>query len=130
MDKNINELLVSNNTFSYCTCIDNIPHCASCFYVYITDGHYLIFKSDKTTLHIKNAILNNFVAGTILPDISKVATIKGIQFDGLFIDPKETLLKSMQKAYYKKYPFSIGMQGNIYAIEINNIKLTDNTLGF
>ena len=87
-------------------------------------------KSVKETKHITSARINNTVAGTIIPDISKIGTIKGIQFTGKFTVPAGDLFEKAKKTYYTKHPFALPVAGEIWAIELLSVKMTDNTLGF
>lgn len=129
-DKRIIEFIDSQKNLSIGTCIDNIPHCASCFYAYNKEGNYVVFKSDKKTTHISNALLNPRVAGSILPNVEKVGTIKGIQFTGIFILPDGNLMQEAKSIYYTKYPFARAISGDVWVVEFLSIKMTDNTLGF
>lgn len=130
MDKRIESFIEGQKNFTLCTSNDNIPGCASCFYAFVGNQNFLVFKSSRETLHIVNALKNNKVAGTIIPDISKIGTIKGIQFTGKFTVPSGELLDKAKKTYYSKYPFALTMAGELWAVELLSIKMTDNTLGF
>jgi len=130
MDKKIQSFIEGQKNLTFCTAINNSPYCASCFYAYLMEGNFIVFKSDKNTKHIANALINDKVAGTILPDLDKTGTIKGIQFAGKFIVPIADLLERAKKKYYSKYPFAMVMPGDFWAIELESIKMTDNTLGF
>ncbi len=130
MDKKIQSFIESEKNLTFCTAVDNTPQCASCFYAYITEGDFIVFKSDPKTKHISNALINEKVAGTIIPDLDKTGTIKGIQFVGKFIAPQGDLLEEAKKKYYLKFPFSLVMPGDLWVIELISIKMTDNTLGF
>lgn len=130
MDEKIQFFLDGQKNLSFCTAVDNTPYCASCFYSYVSEGNFIVFKSDKNTKHIANAHINDKVAGTILPDVDKVGTIRGIQFSGKFIIPEGDLLVQAKKKYYSKYPFALAMGGDLWAIELLFVKMTDNTLGF
>lgn len=108
----------------------NQPYSANCFYALDEINMMLVFKSSADTRHIMEAIHNTNVAGTVLPDVSKVAEIKGIQFTAKFIIPDESNKSNFKKAYYKKYPFAATVPGELWAAELLTIKMTDNTLGF
>lgn len=129
MDKRIETFIEKQKNLTLCTCENNVPYCANCFYAFMSDEKILIFKSDAATKHISQAIINNNVAGTILPDLGKTGTIKGIQFTGNFITPTDNLIDKAKKAYYTKFPFAIAIAGEIWAVEVATIKMTDNTLG-
>ncbi|MES2285634.1 MAG: pyridoxamine 5'-phosphate oxidase family protein [Bacteroidota bacterium] len=130
MDEKIQSFMDNQKNLTFCTAADNTPHCASCFYSYISEGDLIVFKSDKNTKHIINALSNDKVAGTIMPDVGKVGTIRGIQFSGKFKIPKDDLLVQAKKKYYGKYPFALAMAGDLWVIELQFVKMTDNTLGF
>lgn len=130
MDKKISTFLKEQKNLTFCTSLNNVPHCVNCFYSFIEEFDALVFKSDRTTQHIINALINNKVAGTIVPDIHQTGTIKGIQFTGNFIIPTNEILEKAQIKYYKKFPFALLMPGELWPIELTTIKMTDNTLGF
>ena len=130
MDNKISSFIEGQKNLTFCTSTNNNPYCASCFYAFMNENNYLVFMSDKDTRHIAAALINDKVAGTIIPDIGKRGTIKGIQFTGKFIIPRGELLEKSKKIYHKKYPFAIPLPGEFWAVELFSIKMTDNTLGF
>lgn len=73
---------------------------------------------------------NPIVAGTISPDQLNFLQIKGVQFEGELLMEDHPLTKKAALNYYKKNPAALAMPGEIWTIQINVIKMTDNTLGF
>ncbi|MCX6311197.1 MAG: hypothetical protein NT084_06110 [Bacteroidetes bacterium] len=130
MESAISSFINSQTNLTYCTCIGDVPHCANCFFAWNEELNALIFKSDNTTRHIQEALKNNHVAGTILPDKLEKGKIKGIQFSGTFLIPTAENLNIAKESYYNKYPFARVIPGEIWAILLEEIKMTDNTLGF
>lgn len=130
MNEKIVAFLKQNTNFSLATSINDKPYCASCFYVFAEKFNYIIFKSKIETNHIQQAKSNEFVAGTITQDVFDVKNIKGIQFNGIFCKPSAEIKKQIDDLYYVKYPFAVSFSGDIWAIELTYIKMTDNTLGF
>ena len=130
LDKNIFDFIKSQTAFTLATCSDNTPYCASCFYAFMEDTQTLIFKSDKQTKHMVEAGNNPSVAGTILPDKFMSGKVKGLQFSGRYFRPDKQNIEKTKAAYYKKYPFAIGIPGEFGFIDILHIKYTDYTLGF
>lgn len=130
----VNERIVAflrqNTNLTIATCENNVPYCANCFYAYNERKNFLVFKSDNQTKHIRQAIGNNRVAGSITPDKIEATKIRGVQFQGFFSEPRNELLESLKKTYYLRYPFALAFPGSIWAIELTQIKMTDNTLGF
>jgi uncharacterized protein len=130
MDKKIQLFLQEQKNLTICTSVDDNPYCASCFYAYCPEDDLLIFKSGRETKHILNALINNKVAGTVIPDIHKIATIRGIQFTGRFYAPKGELLERVKSIYYKRHPLALATPGELWVTELVSLKMIDNTLGF
>lgn len=130
MNKKIITFLQENTTFTLATSFNNIPYCAPCFYVFDEAENLLIFKSKIETTHVRQALNNISVAGTILPDKLQMTKICGIQFSGIFISCANEIIENLKKIYYRKYPFALAVAGEIWVIELMKIKFTDNTLGF
>jgi uncharacterized protein YhbP (UPF0306 family) len=129
MDKRITDFIESQKNLTVCTATDNQPYCASCFYAFNPLANTIIFKSGKETKHIVNALQNNQVAGTIVPDISKTGSIRGIQFTGRFAQPGIRELEKARSTYYKKHPLALASPGELWIIELTSIKMIDTTLG-
>lgn len=130
VEERIASFLRQSTSLTLATCADNVPYCASCFYVYDEEKNLLIFKSNPDTKHIRQAMNNNSVAGTITPDKLDAASVRGIQFAGLFLRPENEFLESVKGKYYSKYPFARAFPGSMWVIELWHIKMTDSTLGF
>jgi uncharacterized protein len=130
MDKRILEYISTQSVLTFCTALNNEPYCANCMYVYLPEHFSLVFSSENTTRHIHEAVLNNKVAGTILPTKTETGTVKGIQFTGTFRIPEAEILEHAKKYYYLKFPVALMMKGQLWMITLESIKMTDNTLGF
>lgn len=104
-------------------------YCASCFYAFDQDNKVLVFKSAVESRHIEEGLNQSIVGGTILPDKLKKAVVIGAQFQGILSREAEIITKS-KAVYYKKYPFALAMDGDIFVIQLSFIKYTDNKLGF
>lgn len=129
-DRIIIAFLKAQTAFTIATCVNDVPYCASCYYAYSNDHNLLVFKSSINTLHIQNGIRNNRVAGSILPDKLITGKVQGLQFEGTFCQPSGELYNEAKMAYYKKYPFALAIPGDLWAVSLNSLKFTDNTLGF
>ena len=130
MDKRMSTFIQEQKNLTLCTAVNNEPYCASCFYAFISEENMLVFKSSGTTQHILNALANNLVAGTIVPDVRKVGEIIGAQFSGQFAAASGDILNRAKKVYYGKNPMALVIKGELWTIRLTNVKLTDNTLGF
>jgi hypothetical protein len=130
MENKIVEYISSNKVLTLATSVNDVPYCANCFYVFDEENKTLIFLSDDTTRHIREALQNKNVAGTINTEVTTVAKIQGIQFTGKFIEPTKEEEKDFYEIYYDKFPFARAKPSPIWGVELISIKMTDNTLGF
>ena len=130
MDDKIAAYLSKNKVLTLATSHQGQPYCAHCFYAYDQADDTLIFMSDSDTRHIKEALANNNVGGTVSTNVKTVAKLKGIQLTGTFISPDKELEKAFYDVYYKRFPFARAQQSEIWGVKLDYIKMTDNTLGF
>lgn len=130
MDKKIVRYLTKMKVCSMATTVNNVPYCANCYYAFDEKTSLILFLSDEKTRHIKEALQNKNVAGTIYSNAKTIATLKGIQFTGKFIVPTEENKAKFYSIYYKKYPFAKLKPAPIFGILLDFVKMTDNSLGF
>lgn len=116
-------LAVSNN---------NLPWCASCFYVYLHDRNLFVFTSDPETRHVRDIVEggNYEVAGTVALETRVTGKIRGIQFSGPARKLKGEELKTAKKAYLDKFPIARFTKLYLWGVQPSYIKMTDNRLGF
>ena len=129
-DKKIIGFIKNHHVLTLATSVDNIPYCANCFYVYLEEENMFVFTSDNETKHVQDALKNNKVGGSVVLETSIVGKIQGIQFNGTMYLPENELKKKANKLYMKKYPFAKLMKTQLWILDLNFIKLTDNRLGF
>ncbi len=122
----IERFLAKHHLLSLATSADNVPQSASLFYAYDADKVAFIVASETKTEHIRNVLLNDTVSGTVALETDEVGKIEGIQFKARMyrVTHKEGAL------YFKTYPFAKVMNPELWCIELWNMKLTDNRLGF
>ncbi|HEV7330867.1 MAG TPA: pyridoxamine 5'-phosphate oxidase family protein [Flavisolibacter sp.] len=129
MDKRISRFIKGQKVATIC-CVegDNKPYCFSCFYAFDEAKMQLYFKSAANTHHMQLLKDRPFLSGSILPDKLNPLALQGIQFSGLLIDKIECA--AAKSVYHNRYPFALAMSGTVYTIELQWIKMTDNTLNF
>lgn len=128
--ENIVSFLNNNRVATICFSDEkNNPYCFSCFFVFVEKTATLVFKSSYGTSHEDYTQFATKVSGTVLPEQLDFLKIKGIQFIGNTLNESE-VNSELNSAYYKKYPFGRVMGGYIWAIKLECIKFTDNTLTF
>jgi len=131
MNERIAAFITHQRVASVC-CVDheNMPHCFSCFYAFDTERDLFYFKSGSSAHHSQVLLQNPVVAGTIQPDKLNPLAIKGTQFTGRILHPKNELCSQAEAVYHKRYPFALAMPGEIWTLQPETIKMTDNTLSF
>ena len=100
--------------------------CCSMFYAYDPQSVSFIVASNETTEHMENAMQNPHVAGTVALETKTVGKIQGIQFSGVI----EKAEASSYPLYYEAFPYARIMNPILWAIRLDEVKMTDNTLGF
>jgi uncharacterized protein YhbP (UPF0306 family) len=131
MNKSIIQFLKDQTCASIC-CIDEQgkPYCFSCFYAFNEEEVLLYFKSSPNAHHSVLMKTNHFVAGTVLPDKLSKLLVKGMQFEGFVLSARHPLMKGATGNYFTQHPLALAIPGEIWAIRIDQVKMTDNTLGF
>jgi uncharacterized protein len=112
-----------------CISADHKPYCFNCFYTFLAAEGWLIFKSSQDTAHATMLLQNPQIAGSILPDKLTMLHIRGLQFEGELLPFNHPAYDTAAKAYYKQHPIALTMSGDIWVLQLNHLKLTDNRLG-
>jgi uncharacterized protein YhbP (UPF0306 family) len=131
----MNELIqkfIEENTCATICCINEaaLPYCFNCYYAYNSKDQLLYYKSSLDTQHSMHILINPQVAGSILPDKLNKLQVKGIQFQGTVLPAEHHLAVHATTDYYLKNPMAVAVPGQVWTVQINQIKYTDNTLGF
>ena len=131
MNNRLIDFIEGQKIASIC-CVDknHTPYCFSCFYAFDKEKKLIYFKTSAQSHHALVFIQNPVVAGTIQPDKLSLLAIKGVQFTGTIVSTNSNLCLNADEVYHKKYPFARAMPGEVYTIQPDFIKMTDNTLGF
>lgn len=131
MNERIRKFIKKQTCATVC-CADESgkPYCFTVFYAFDFDKALLFYKSSKDARHSLLLKDKPDVAGTILPDKLSLLAIKGIQFEGSVLVASDSVNKTAASIYYAKHPIARATTGEIWAIRVNYIKFTDNSLGF
>lgn len=131
MNERIADFIKHQRVATVC-CVDeqNVPHCFSCFYAFDEERQLIYFKSGANAHHSQILLENSAVAGTIQQDKLNSLAIKGIQFSGKIVNAKADICSKAESVYHKRFPFALTMPGEMWTIQPEVIKMTDNTLSF
>ncbi|MCI5967927.1 hypothetical protein [Helicobacter sp.] len=97
---------------------------ASCYYAFVKENLSLCFKSDSNSKHIKLAYVNPSVGVIIAKDSNTLTHLKGVQIQATF----RNATQQEQGVYYDKFPFARLGSGEIFALDIDFAKYTNNQL--
>ena len=126
MEHKIFSFIAKHHLFTLATAIDDTPYAASCFYAFDKRQKALIFASESQTTHMRQALLNPKVAGTIAKPTFNIASIQGVQFQGKI----KRASKAQEALYYTRFPFAVAMRPTLWIVELHWVKMTDNQAGF
>lgn len=130
IDKRIKKFIKKHHVLTISTSVENKPYSANCFYAFDEKENILIFTSEKSTKHILDCQINNFVSGTIVLETKIIGKIQGLQFNGYIFESTKEKYKKHKIEYLKRFPFAILKETPLWYLELTFLKLTDNRLGF
>src|SRR5512133_150925 len=102
IDNRVIRFFRKHHVLTISTCVDGIPWCANCFYVYLEKENSLVFTSGDDTRHGREFEKNPLVAGSVVLETMIIGKIQGIQFQGLISEPSGELLSLSKKEYLKR----------------------------
>ena len=123
----INTFIRAHHVMSLATSNEEELSVCSLFYVYSQESNSFVVASSKETTHIQHIQKNSGVAGNILLETHTVGKIQGLQFRGEFVALED---KSLQKEYFKAFPYALALSPKLWQIKVSYFKLTNNRLGF
>ncbi|MCX6285619.1 MAG: hypothetical protein NTY96_00710 [Bacteroidetes bacterium] len=121
-----------HHIFTLAVSRENLPWCATCYYVYLEDLNLFIFTSDHDTKHIADVVEsgNYYAAGAIALETRMVGKIRGLQFAGLMKELTGNDMKTAKSAYHRAFPIARLAKLHLWGLEPEIMKMTDNRLGF
>ena len=127
VDKKIEDFIKKHHVLTLATATEQgEPYCCNCFYAYDASSAAFIFTTDSTTHHGQMMLKNSHVAASIVLETRTVGKVQGLQICGTVRRGEE----EDRMVYIKRFPYAAVAPLNIWVIEPDFMKLTDNTLGF
>lgn len=130
IDERIIKFIEKHHVLTLATSINNQPWCSNCFYVFDNELNAFIYTTSDDTRHGQEAIKNENVSASIVLETGIVGKIRGLQIQGKMKKPLGESYKFAKSRYLKKFPYARLMETNIWILEPNFMKYTDNRLGF
>lgn len=109
---------------------DDKPWCCNCFYIFDVNPVSFIITSHSNTRHGQIMQINPAVAGTITDQPAFIGNIKGVQFSGVIYLLTEEEEKRARQLFCQRYPIAHVMKAPMWQIMIDELKMTNNRLGF
>lgn len=130
MDKHIEKFIKSHHVLTLATVSESIPYTSNMFYAFDIENDSVIFSSEESTKHIQDSLNNEYVAVNIVLETKIIGKVCGLQGDGVIRRAVGEELKRVKSIYVKRFPYTALMDLTLWIVDFNNIKLTDNKLGF
>lgn len=126
----ISRWLAKQHVVTWCVHHEGELWCANAFYYYDPDRVAFYLLSEEKTRHAQMSGPKAPVAGTVNGQPKNVALIRGIQFKGEIrrLEGEESTL--MRNRYTYRFPMALAMSAPVWEIRLDELKFTDNTLGF
>lgn len=126
----ISRWLGKQHVVTWCVARDDELWCANAFYVYDPQQVAFYLLSDEKTRHGQMTGVGANVAGTVNGQPKTVALIRGVQFKGKIRRLAGEEEAAMRKRYVSRFPVARMLSVPVWEIRPDEIKFTDNTLGF
>ncbi|MGY5955283.1 YhbP family protein [Kosakonia sp. BK9b] len=126
----INRWLAKQHVVTWCVANRGELWCANAFYIYDPQRVAFYVLSEDQTRHAQMTGLHAPVAGTVNGQPKTVALIRGVQFSGEIrrLEGEESAAPRAQ--YNRRFPVARMLSAPMWEIQLNEVKFTDNTLGF
>ena len=131
MNEKITQFLQTQTCCSI-SCLDEEgnPYCFSCYFSFDAASGTLSFKSSPDSYHAILISKNPNLAGTVLPDKLNKLSTKGIQFRGIRLSADDKFSQEASIKYHKRHPLALAIKGEVYTVQLNQIKMTNSSMGF
>ena len=126
----ISQWLAKQHVVTYCVGREDALWCANAFYVYDRERVAFYLLSDTKSRHGEMAGRQARVAGTVNGQTKTVARIRGVQFAGELRLVEAPENEALRERYNRRFPVARVMSSPLWEIRLDEIKFTDNTLGF
>ena len=128
LDEGIRRFLARHHVLTLAT-VDESGEawCSNAFYALDAERAMLIFSSNGETAHTRHMEQRSRVAASVVLETRTVGRVQGCQIRGRAVAGDE----EARRCYLRRFPYAAAMGGmSVWAVEMDYIKLTDNTLGF
>lgn len=126
----ISRWLEKQHVVSWSVAKDGELWAACAFYLYDRDNVAFYLLTEETTRHAQMSGPRALVAGTVNSQPKTVALIRGVQFRGEIRRLNTEESTPIRDRYSRRFPVARMLPAPVWEIRIDELKFTDNTLGF
>lgn len=127
VDAKIEKFIAKHHILTLATATEQgEPYCCNCFFAYDKSLAAFIFTSSAETRHAQMMLKNSKVAASIVLETRIVGKIEGLQITGQIMQATT----EDKRLYIKRFPYAAVADLELWRLEADFLKLTDNTLGF
>ncbi|AVY97518.1 MULTISPECIES: YhbP family protein [Lelliottia] len=126
----ISRWLAKQHVVTWCVHQEGELWCANAFYLYDPERVAFYLLSEDKTRHAQMSGPQAPVAGTVNGQPKNVALIRGVQFKGEIRRLEGEESDAMRKRYTRRFPVALALSAPVWEIRLDELKFTDNTLGF
>lgn len=126
----IGRWLAKQHVVTWCVHHEGELWCANAFYLFDAQNVALYLLTEDKTRHAQMSGACAPVAGTVNGQPKTVARIRGVQFKGEIRRLEGQESDVARKAYLRRFPVARVLPAPVWEIRLDEIKFTDNTLGF
>lgn len=126
----INRWLAKQHVVTWCVANQGELWCANAFYIYDAQKVAFYVMSEESTRHAQMSGPQAPVAGTVNGQPKTVALIRGVQFAGEIRRLEEEESAAPREQYNRRFPVARVLSAPMWEIRLDELKFTDNTLGF
>lgn len=127
VDKRIERFISKHHVLTLATATkDGAPYCCNCFFAYDAESAAFIFTTSDETHHGAMMVANDRVAASVVLETRSVGKVQGLQITGR----ARRAIDGDKMRYIKAFPYAAVADLELWRLEADFMKLTDNTLGF
>lgn len=130
MDKRIRNFIRKKKIMTLSSSNVDVPYCCIVFFSFDEEKNCFYFISNPESRHSEEIFVNQNVAGTIIKSEFNILKLQGIQFTGTCRMLEGTDAEMAGRHYQNTHPVSYWSTEKIWKVEVDWLKMTDNTLGF
>ncbi|MFV4852659.1 YhbP family protein [Citrobacter freundii] len=126
----VSRWLAKQHVVTWCVHHEGELWCANAFYLFDAQKMAFYVLTEDKTRHAQMSGPCAPIAGTVNGQPKTVALIRGVQFKGEIRRLEGQESEAARNAYNRRFPVARMLPAPVWVIRLDEVKFTDNTLGF